>query len=138
MSYVSNHVYETVLNERAVSLRNTNAIRGGSGLAKQSDMAEWKRTTSAPSSASMTSLARALSHSRLNQLDQNDLFQSQTSLSRGQGRRRRKSSGTSVESLDISPSAEARVLVINTGGTIGMMYHNNGKHLSARTIRCNG
>ncbi|XP_065144735.1 60 kDa lysophospholipase isoform X6 [Paramisgurnus dabryanus] len=50
---------------------------------------------------------------------------SQTSLSRGQGRRRRRSSGTSVDSLDISPSAEARVLVINTGGTIGMMYHNN-------------
>ncbi|XP_055027930.1 60 kDa lysophospholipase isoform X2 [Misgurnus anguillicaudatus] len=88
-------------------------------------MAEWKRTTSAPSSTSMTSLARALSQTRLNQLDQNDLFQSQTSLSRGQGRRRRRSSGTSVDSLDISPSAEARVLVINTGGTIGMMYHNN-------------
>lgn len=91
-------------------------------------MAEWKLTTSAPSSASTTSLGRALSHSRLNQLDQSDVFQSQTSLSRGtmgQGRRRRKSSTTSLESLDISPSAEARVLVINTGGTIGMMYHNN-------------
>ncbi|XP_057199247.1 60 kDa lysophospholipase isoform X2 [Triplophysa rosa] len=91
-------------------------------------MAECKRTTSAPSSASTTSLGRALSHSRLNQLDQSDAFQSQTSLSRGtmgQGRRRRKSSTTSLESLDISPSAEARVLVINTGGTIGMTYHNN-------------
>uniref|UniRef100_A0A673YST5 asparaginase n=1 Tax=Salmo trutta TaxID=8032 RepID=A0A673YST5_SALTR len=41
------------------------------------------------------------------------------------GRRRRLSSSNSVESLDVSPCAEARVLVINTGGTIGMMYHNN-------------
>ncbi|KAM9433567.1 60 kDa lysophospholipase-like isoform 5-T5 [Salvelinus alpinus] len=39
--------------------------------------------------------------------------------------RRRLSSSNSVESLDVSPCAEARVLVINTGGTIGMMYHNN-------------
>ncbi|XP_035276247.1 60 kDa lysophospholipase isoform X4 [Anguilla rostrata] len=42
-----------------------------------------------------------------------------------QGRRRRLSSSASLESLEVSPSAEARVLVINTGGTIGMMYHNN-------------
>ncbi|KAJ8399152.1 hypothetical protein AAFF_G00415310 [Aldrovandia affinis] len=41
------------------------------------------------------------------------------------GRRRRLSSSTSFESPEVSPSAEARVLVINTGGTIGMMYHNN-------------
>ncbi|KAL7862084.1 hypothetical protein SRHO_G00135250 [Serrasalmus rhombeus] len=53
-------------------------------------------------------------------------FQSQTSLCRmGQGRRKAISSSQSVDSLDVSPSAEARVLVINTGGTIGMMYHNN-------------
>uniref|UniRef100_A0A4W5S1V9 asparaginase n=1 Tax=Hucho hucho TaxID=62062 RepID=A0A4W5S1V9_9TELE len=38
---------------------------------------------------------------------------------------RRLSSSNSVESLDVSPCAEARVLVINSGGTIGMMYHNN-------------
>ncbi|KAJ7990726.1 hypothetical protein DPEC_G00289900 [Dallia pectoralis] len=38
------------------------------------------------------------------------------------GRRRRSSTS---ESVDMSPCAEARVLVINTGGTIGMMYHNN-------------
>ncbi|XP_051502584.1 60 kDa lysophospholipase-like isoform X3 [Myxocyprinus asiaticus] len=91
-------------------------------------MAEWKRTTSAPSSASMTSLARALSNTRLNQLDQSDVFQLQTSYSRnaiGQGRRRRLSSSASLESVDVSPSAEARVLVINTGGTIGMTYQNN-------------
>ncbi|XP_052009728.1 60 kDa lysophospholipase-like isoform X2 [Xyrauchen texanus] len=91
-------------------------------------MAEWKRTSSTPCSASMTSLARALSNSRLNQLDQSDVFQLQTSYSRsamGQFRRRRLSSSASLESVDVSPSAEARVLVINTGGTIGMTYQNN-------------
>ncbi|KAJ8341417.1 hypothetical protein SKAU_G00337080 [Synaphobranchus kaupii] len=41
------------------------------------------------------------------------------------GRWRRLSSSASLESPEVSPSAEARVLVINTGGTIGMMYHNN-------------
>ncbi|XP_017555265.1 60 kDa lysophospholipase isoform X1 [Pygocentrus nattereri] len=91
-------------------------------------MAECRRSTSGLSSSAdnMTSLARALSHSTLNQLDQSDVFQSQTSLCRmGQGRRKAISSSQSVDSLDVSPSAEARVLVINTGGTIGMMYHNN-------------
>ncbi|KAL7873198.1 hypothetical protein AOLI_G00122690 [Acnodon oligacanthus] len=91
-------------------------------------MAECRGSTSGLSSSAdnMTSLARALSHSTLNQLDQSDVFQSQTSLCRmGQGRRRAISSSQSVDSLDMSPSAEARVLVINTGGTIGMMYHNN-------------
>ncbi|XP_036449756.1 60 kDa lysophospholipase isoform X2 [Colossoma macropomum] len=91
-------------------------------------MAECGGSTSGLSSSAdnMTSLARALSHSTLNQLDQSDVFQSQTSLCRmGQVRRRAISSSQSVDSLDVSPSAEARVLVINTGGTIGMMYHNN-------------
>uniref|UniRef100_A0A3B4BVZ1 asparaginase n=1 Tax=Pygocentrus nattereri TaxID=42514 RepID=A0A3B4BVZ1_PYGNA len=49
----------------------------------------------------------------------------QTSISANAGRRKAISSSQSVDSLDVSPSAEARVLVINTGGTIGMMYHNN-------------
>ncbi|XP_050989141.1 60 kDa lysophospholipase isoform X3 [Labeo rohita] len=85
-------------------------------------MAEWKHTMSAPSSSSMTSLSRALSLTRLNQPDS---FQSQKSLSRSAaGQFRRRFSSTS-ESPDISPNVEARVLVINTGGTIGMMYHNN-------------
>ncbi|XP_030641905.1 60 kDa lysophospholipase isoform X2 [Chanos chanos] len=93
-------------------------------------MAEWKRSASAVFSAGdMTSLGRALSSTRLNQLDQSDVFQSQTSLHRSnvgqQVRRRRISSSTSVESLEVYPCAERRVLVINTGGTIGMMYHNN-------------
>ncbi|XP_070972867.1 60 kDa lysophospholipase-like isoform X1 [Oncorhynchus clarkii lewisi] len=92
-------------------------------------MAECKKSTSCPSPASeMTSLARALSHSRLSQPDQS-VFKSHTSVYRSNvvqpGRRRRLSSSNSVESLDVSPCAEARVLVINTGGTIGMMYHNN-------------
>ncbi|XP_035274810.1 60 kDa lysophospholipase isoform X2 [Anguilla rostrata] len=93
-------------------------------------MADGKRSSTGPSPAtSMSSLGRELSHSGLNQLDHSDDFQSQTSLHRGtliqQGRRRRLSSSASLESLEVSPSAEARVLVINTGGTIGMMYHNN-------------
>ncbi len=86
-------------------------------------MAEWKHTTtSTPSSASMTSLGRALSRSRLSQPEG---FQSQKSRgATGQTRRRYSSSS---ESPDNSPNVEARVLVINTGGTIGMTYHNNGK-----------
>ncbi|KAL0969082.1 hypothetical protein UPYG_G00222400 [Umbra pygmaea] len=95
-------------------------------------MAESKKyiSTSGPSPVSeMTSLARALSHSKLSQLEPSDVFQSQSSVHRSNvaqpGRRRRLSSSNSVESLDMSPCAEARVLVINTGGTIGMMYHNN-------------
>lgn len=83
------------------------------------------------STDNMTSLARALSHSKLSQIDQSEVFQSQTSLSRmGQVRRRAISSSQSLDSLEVSPSSEARVLVINTGGTIGMMYHNNGKNLT--------
>ncbi|XP_071222100.1 60 kDa lysophospholipase-like isoform X2 [Salvelinus alpinus] len=92
-------------------------------------MAECKKPTSCPSPASvMTFLARVLSHSRLSQPDQSDVFKSQTSVHQSnvaQPGRRRLSSSNSVESLDVSPCAEARVLVINTGGTIGMMYHNN-------------
>lgn len=86
----------------------------------------------------MTSLARVLSHSRLSQPDQS-VFKSHTSVYRSNvvqpGRRRRLSSSNSVESLDVSPCAEARVLVINTGGTIGMMYHNNGKAFLTGTFK---
>ncbi|XP_047677514.1 60 kDa lysophospholipase isoform X2 [Tachysurus fulvidraco] len=85
-----------------------------------------KCTSGLPSPGDMTSLARALSHTTLSQLDQSDVFQSQSSLYRiAASRRRRISASQSVDSLDMSPSAEARVLVINTGGTIGMMYHND-------------
>ncbi|KAK6307268.1 60 kDa lysophospholipase isoform X1 [Coregonus clupeaformis] len=92
-------------------------------------MAECQKSTSCLSPASeMTSLARALSHSRLSQLDQSDVLKSQSSVHRSnvaQPGRRRMLSSSSVESLNVSPCGEARVLVINTGGTIGMMYHNN-------------
>ncbi|XP_018583144.1 60 kDa lysophospholipase isoform X1 [Scleropages formosus] len=95
-------------------------------------MAEGKRCCSVPSvSSEVPSLGTALSHTRLNQLEHSDVcLQSQVSAHRGGAapscRRRRLSSSASVESLtELSPSAEARVLVINTGGTIGMMYHNN-------------
>lgn len=80
------------------------------------------------SPAEMTSLGRALSQTHLSSLDQSDVFSSQTSLCRsgiGQVRRRKLSSSASVDS-EMSPSAEARVLAINTGGTIGMMLHDNG------------
>ena len=92
--------------------------------------AKWKRSVSGLSpSTEMTSLARALSHTHLHSLDQSDVFSSQMSPCRSgisQVRRRRISSATSIDS-EMSPSAEAKVLVINTGGTIGMMTHNNGK-----------
>ncbi|NP_001096091.1 60 kDa lysophospholipase [Danio rerio] len=71
----------------------------------------------------MTSLCRALSRSKLNQ---SDTFQSQKSLSRSAaGQSRRRFSSSSESPPDVSPNVEARVLVINTGGTIGMTYHNN-------------
>ncbi|XP_048047722.1 60 kDa lysophospholipase isoform X3 [Megalobrama amblycephala] len=85
-------------------------------------MAEWKHTTSLPSTTSMTSLGRALSRSSLSQPD---VFQSQKSLSRCAASQSRRRISSSSESPDISPNVEARVLVINTGGTIGMTYHNN-------------
>ncbi|KAK9960087.1 hypothetical protein ABG768_010163 [Culter alburnus] len=85
-------------------------------------MAEWKHTTSSPSTTSMTSLGRALSRSSLSQPD---VFQSQKSLSRSVASQSRRRISSSSESPDISPNVEARVLVINTGGTIGMTYHNN-------------
>ncbi|KAI4889196.1 hypothetical protein NFI96_012972 [Prochilodus magdalenae] len=70
----------------------------------------------------MTSLAKALSHS---QTDRSDVVQSQTSLSRMGQVRRAISTSQSAETLDVCPRTEARVLVLNTGGTIGMMYHDN-------------
>ncbi|KAJ8288905.1 hypothetical protein COCON_G00015640 [Conger conger] len=88
-------------------------------------MADGKRSSTDHSPASsMSSLGRALSHSGLSQLDQSEVFQPQLSLHRATltqpGRRRR-----CVESPEVSPSVEARVLVINTGGTIGMTYQDN-------------
>ena len=38
-------------------------------------------------------------------------------------------SGTSIESEDFNPEKETRVLVLYTGGTIGMKVHDGGKIL---------
>lgn len=78
----------------------------------------------------LTSLGRALSQPQLSLgLDS----ASDVSAPRGTlthpSRRRKLSSCNSLESLEqlTSPStSEARVLVINTGGTIGMTLHDNG------------
>ncbi|XP_047193577.1 60 kDa lysophospholipase isoform X2 [Scophthalmus maximus] len=74
----------------------------------------------------LTSLARALSHPKLELSEPSDV--SPTRGAQLQPCRRRKlSSCTSLESVEplTSPTAEARVLVINTGGTIGMTIHDN-------------
>lgn len=69
-----------------------------------------------------------------NRLNQSDVFQSQKSLCRsavGTGRRR-VTSDVSSGSPDVRTDVEARVLVINTGGTIGMIMHDGGKHHQLR------
>ncbi|XP_029350285.1 60 kDa lysophospholipase isoform X2 [Echeneis naucrates] len=74
----------------------------------------------------ITPLARALTQPELDLLEGNDI-----SPTRGAPlqpwRRRKLSSRNSFESLESLSlhSAEARVLVINTGGTIGMTIHDN-------------
>ncbi|XP_038584374.1 60 kDa lysophospholipase isoform X2 [Micropterus salmoides] len=76
---------------------------------------------------SLTSLARALSQSKLDQIESNDVSPPR-SIQLHPCRRRKLTSCASIESLEqaTSPSAiEARVLVINTGGTIGMTLHDN-------------
>lgn len=86
----------------------------------------------------LTSLARALSQPKLELAEGNDF--SPTRSGQVQPCRRRKlSSCNSVESVVSvrSPSDEARVLVINTGGTIGMTIHDNGnEHLHWRLREC--
>lgn len=81
----------------------------------------------------LTSLARALSQPQMDLSDaSNDGFPSRVSMQ--PSRRRKLSSCNSLESVEqqlASPSAaEARVLVINTGGTIGMTLHDNGKEMN--------
>ncbi|XP_059209548.1 60 kDa lysophospholipase isoform X2 [Centropristis striata] len=75
----------------------------------------------------MTSLARALSQASLDAAEVNDIVPPR-SLQLHPCRRRKLSSCNSFENLEplSSPSSlEARVLVINTGGTIGMTLHDN-------------
>ncbi|KAL7380728.1 hypothetical protein ABVT39_022886 [Epinephelus coioides] len=74
----------------------------------------------------LTSLARALSQPTLNVIETNDVGPARNVLH--PCRRRKLSSCSSFEHIETvtSPSAvEARVLVINTGGTIGMTLHDN-------------
>lgn len=80
----------------------------------------------------LTSLARALSQPKLDLVEVTDVCPPR-SVQLHPCRRRKLSSCNSVESVEpvTSPSAaaaaaEARVLVINTGGTIGMTLHDNG------------
>ncbi|XP_041668086.1 60 kDa lysophospholipase isoform X2 [Cheilinus undulatus] len=75
----------------------------------------------------LTSLARALSQPTLDLIEQTDVSPPRN-LQLHPARRRKLSSCNSIEALDplTSPTAaEARVLVINTGGTIGMTLHDN-------------
>ncbi|XP_058843454.1 60 kDa lysophospholipase isoform X2 [Acipenser ruthenus] len=93
-------------------------------------MADERNDVRSAAGAGVSSLGKALSHNRLDVLDAD--FSSVPAAAHRCGATqsallRRLSSGQSLDSLDsvLSPAAEARVLVINTGGTIGMMYHDN-------------
>ncbi|XP_048830707.1 60 kDa lysophospholipase [Brienomyrus brachyistius] len=72
----------------------------------------------------MTALGRALS-----QVCSNGDFHPQACTHHSNApqecRRRRLSSSGSLVSLERCPDAEVRVMVVNTGGTIGMTYQNN-------------
>uniref|UniRef100_A0A3Q3L3N0 asparaginase n=1 Tax=Labrus bergylta TaxID=56723 RepID=A0A3Q3L3N0_9LABR len=75
----------------------------------------------------LTSLARALSQPKLDLLDSPDVGPPRNTALHP-ARRRKLSSCNSIETIEplTSPTtAEARVLVINTGGTIGMTLHDN-------------
>ena len=46
-------------------------------------------------------------------------------------------SGTSTEADEFNPDRETRVLVLYTGGTIGMKVHDGGEiHIFATTVAC--
>uniref|UniRef100_A0A8C6PIZ7 asparaginase n=1 Tax=Nothobranchius furzeri TaxID=105023 RepID=A0A8C6PIZ7_NOTFU len=89
---------------------------------------KWERRTMADSNCdSPSSLGRALSQTSLQQIEFNDISPTAT-LQRHPSRMRRLSKCSSVENGELltSPYAdESRVLVINTGGTIGMTLHDN-------------
>lgn len=78
----------------------------------------------------LSSLGRALSQPQLNlSLESAPEVSAPRGALTHPSRRRKLSSCNSLESLEqlTSPTAsEARVLVINTGGTIGMTLHDNG------------
>ncbi|XP_069772650.1 60 kDa lysophospholipase isoform X2 [Narcine bancroftii] len=93
-------------------------------------MAESHGVGRSASSCSISSLSSALSNTRLDLLDSESAASpcggsrvSRPAANTQAQRRRRRSNSYSVESTD-SP-IEVRVLVINTGGTIGMVYRDN-------------
>ncbi|XP_069494294.1 60 kDa lysophospholipase [Ambystoma mexicanum] len=85
-------------------------------------MADWKD----PPSCQLSQLGKALSRSSLVGLEYEGALCGQgltsPSASRGTGRRRRRSSTPSSQDSLSGIASEVRVLVINTGGTIGMAY----------------
>ncbi|MGH0181212.1 UNVERIFIED_CONTAM: hypothetical protein FKN15_005804 [Acipenser sinensis] len=90
-------------------------------------MADERNDVRSAAGAGVSSLGKALSHNRLDVLDAD--FSSIPAAAHRCGAtqsalRRRLSNGQSLDSLDsvLSPAAEARVLVINTGGTIGITH----------------
>uniref|UniRef100_A0A3B4ABL5 asparaginase n=1 Tax=Periophthalmus magnuspinnatus TaxID=409849 RepID=A0A3B4ABL5_9GOBI len=75
----------------------------------------------------LTSLARALSQPTLDLIDSNEISPPRNAQLHPT-RRRKLSSCSSFDNIEPATSpgaAEARVLVINTGGTIGMTLHDN-------------
>ncbi|XP_041132455.1 60 kDa lysophospholipase-like isoform X2 [Polyodon spathula] len=95
-------------------------------------MADERRCAGSAAGAGVSSLGKALSQNRLDVVDDDDpssmpAAPHRCGATKNAFRRRRLSSGQRLESLDsvLSPAAEARVLVINTGGTIGMMYNDD-------------
>ncbi|CAH2328630.1 60 kDa lysophospholipase [Pelobates cultripes] len=90
-------------------------------------MAE-RESNGLPRAGSVTSLSQALSHTRLDLLDQDNMAAAPPRPSAPPAIRKRRLSKSqslsgSLESLN-GMASEARVLVINTGGTIGMTVHN--------------
>lgn len=97
------------------------------------NMAELKMSMSSPSSVSeLTLLARALSNPKLSHAESLDGHPNAIRNFTPHGSRRKFSSSNSLSELDssivFSPCSEARVLVINTGGTIGMKIQDDGNY----------
>lgn len=77
----------------------------------------------------MTSLARALSHNKLDQVDFSGACPSRNApLYPCRRRKLSFKSSDSTEAAGTPVTVEARVLVLNTGGTIGMAVHDDGNY----------
>ena len=84
----------------------------------------------------LTPLARALSQPQLDLPEGNDVGPPR-SIQLHPTRMRKLSSCNSLDLIEplVSPAAaEARVLVINTGGTIGMTLHDNGSCIAVTLL----